>query len=321
MAIEPMTAEFASATPHSDAFGQWEALMQQTFVPLAVHPYADRPFYGRVVTRALAGAPDCHLTTLTGRNHEFRRDTGHIARSGEQYLLVGIQTEGRARLDQDGRSALILPGQMTFFDTSRPYRWTEGERFEQVNVQVPIRLLRELPGLGQLAMPTAVTLPATGAAGVVAAFFRDLARLQQDAPDQADLLARGAVDLFGSAVLLAAGTAPVDTPGAALHREHVLAFLRENYTDADLTADEIAAACHISRRTLFRLFDGPGESLHTTLRRLRIRHAEKLIACERFHAPAAVAFASGFASERHFYRVFQQETGMTPREYRRTHLA
>ncbi|MEU4598280.1 AraC family transcriptional regulator [Nocardia sp. NPDC023988] len=31
---------------------------------------------------------------------------------------------------------------------------------------------------------------------------------------------------------------------------------------------------------------------------------------------AAIAFESGFASERHFYRVFARETGMTPGEYR-----
>ncbi|UGT53516.1 helix-turn-helix domain-containing protein [Nocardia asteroides] len=321
MAIEPMTVELASATPNSSAFGRWEALMQQTYVPLAIAPYPDLPFYGRVATRPLAGADDCHLTALAGTNHEFRRSKSHIADSDEQYLLAGIQLRGRARLNQDGRSVLLRPGEMTFFDTSRPYRWSDGALFEQVNVQVPIRLLRALPGLGQLAFPTAVAVSASSAAGVVANYFRNLARIQEEAPDQADVLAAGAVELFGSAVLLAAGAQPVDTPADALSRERVLVFMRENFTNPELTADEVAHTCHISRRTLFRIFHSSGDSLNTTLRKMRVEHAKELLLRHRSRPPAAVAFGSGFASERHFYRVFLTETGMTPGEYRQSRIS
>ncbi|MFC4124763.1 hypothetical protein [Nocardia rhizosphaerae] len=74
------------------------------------------------------------------------------------------------------------------------------------------------------------------------------------------------LDLFGSAVLLAAGARPVDTPAETLGREQVLAFLRDHCTNPELTIDDVARACLLSRRSLFRLFDGPGDSLGTTLR-------------------------------------------------------
>ncbi|MFF2087741.1 helix-turn-helix domain-containing protein [Nocardia sp. NPDC058176] len=320
MANEPMTLELSSATGRSEACEQWEDRMVQTYVPLSVDIDAEQAFYGRVTTSSLAGTEDFRLTVLAGRNQEFRRSKSHIARSDEHYLLAGIQTQGRARLHQDGRSALILPGEMTFFDTSRPYNWTEGASFGMVLVQVPIRLLREQPGLEQVEFPTAITVPAASAAGVVAGFFRNLARIRDVSPEQADVLSGSALDLIGSAVTLAAGDRPVDVPADTLNRERVLAFLRDHYTDPELTVDEVAHACHISRRTLFRIFDGTGETLNTTLRRMRVRHAKILLSRDRSNLPAAVAFDSGFASERNFYRVFHEETGMTPGEYRQAHL-
>lgn len=96
----------------------------------------------------------------------------------------------------------------------------------------------------------------------------------------------------------------------------MLVHLRQRYTDPALTVDEVARACHISRRTLFRLF-GIGRSYHATLRDLQVRHAQRLLARDASRQLAEVAFASGFAAERTFYRAFQRETGMTPGEYRR----
>lgn len=318
MAPEPTTLELSSATVRSAEWERWEALMSQTYVPLTIDVDLDLPFYGRITTGLLAGRADFSLTWLAGGNQHFRRSKTDIARSDDEYLLASIHTRGRACLTQEGRSAALNPGDMVFYDTSKPYHWSGDQEFEQVVVQVPIRLLRQQPGLARLDLPTAVTVPADSAAGVVTGFFRDLARVQRESAAQADVLARSALDLLGSAVLLVAGARPADAPADALGRERVLTYLRTHYTDPDLTVDEIAAACHISRRTLFRIFDGVDDSLAVTLRRLRVRHAKALLTGERSPTPAEVAFDSGFASERQFYRVFQQETGMTPGEYRGT---
>ncbi|MFE1593192.1 helix-turn-helix domain-containing protein [Nocardia sp. NPDC058705] len=322
MAIE--TYEFSSPTPRSAARDEWEALMSQTYVPLAVDTHPEAPFYGRVTTGSLTGPDDFSLTALAGSNQAFRRSKGHVARSSDGYLLASIHTKGGACLHQHGRSAPVSGGDMVFYDTTVPYHWTNGSGdwsdsrdFEQVVVQVPISLLRDQPGLEQLELPTAVTVPADSAAGVVAGFFRKLARFQHEAPAEAEVLAGSALGLIGSAVLLAAGERPTDSPAEALSREHVMVYLRKRFIDPELSVDEVAAACHISRRTLFRIFDG-GESFNASLRKLRVRHAQSLLISSNSHPSGAIAFGSGFASERHFYRAFHRETGMTPGEYRQS---
>ncbi|MFC9897660.1 helix-turn-helix domain-containing protein [Nocardia sp. NPDC127579] len=317
MAEKPTTSRFSAPTARSAARDEWEALMARTYVPLAVDADPEGPFYGRLTTGSLNGPADFSLSTIAGSNQELRRTARHIARSDEEYLLASIQTRGRACLNQDGRSAYVSDGDMVFYDTSRPYNWTNpGEEFEQVVVQIPIALLRRQPGMGRLELPTAVTVPAASAAGVVAGFFRDLARVRDEAPDQAEILASSALDLMGSAVSLTARTLPIDTCADALGREHIMSYLRQRCTDPDLSIDEVARACHISRRTLFRLFKGAGDSYTGTVRKLRVRHAKTLLTREQSIPPALVAFESGFASERTFYRAFQLETGMTPSEYR-----
>ncbi|WP_181700701.1 helix-turn-helix domain-containing protein [Nocardia sp. GTS18] len=312
----PTTIEFSTPESRGEEVDRWAALMEQTYFPLAFGPIRDAPVYGKVTSGALPGAADFSLTVLAGHNHQYLRTKTHVARAAEEYVLVSIQVAGEARLTQSGRSVLLEPGQMTILDGSLPSLWDEAVAFEQVLVQIPVGTLRERPGLSAVPIPAAVAIEPDSPAGVVATYFRNLARIRERAPAQAEILARSALDLLGSAVLLTAGVAPVDTPSDALSREHVMTYLRDNYTDPDLTADDIAAACHISRRTLFRLFAGPGESLNTTLRTLRLRHATRLLTNNHHLPTAAVAFASGFSSERHFYRVFHHETGTTPGEYR-----
>ncbi|MFC6009679.1 helix-turn-helix domain-containing protein [Nocardia lasii] len=319
MTIEPTTLEFSASSPRSVEFEQWAAVTERAYFPLSLEPVEEGPTFGRLTSGVLPGAEDFSLVAHAGGNQEYRRTKTHVARAAEEYLLVSIQVSGRARLTAGGRSVTLLPGQMTFLDSALPSLWDGSMAFEQVLVQLPSRILRQQPGLSEVRIPTAGLVVPESPAGVVGTYFRELARVRQESPAQADILAAGALDLLGSAVLLAAGGKPIDTPADTLSREHVLIYLRKRCTDADLTIDEVAAACHISRRTLFRLFSGPGDSFAVTLRRMRTRHARKLLMREGFPSPAAVAFASGFASERHFYRVFQAETGMTPGEYRHAH--
>ena len=47
----------------------------------------------------------------------------------------------------------------------------------------------------------------------------------------------------------------------AVRRSEALAYMRSHLTDPDLDAGHIATSLHLSRRTLFRLFEGTGESV------------------------------------------------------------
>ncbi|MFC4124760.1 helix-turn-helix domain-containing protein [Nocardia rhizosphaerae] len=300
--------------PVGEAFAQWESFLSESYVPLAVEPGQERPFHGRIVR---GGAmPGFELSTVGGSAQRVRRTRSGIADTDGEFLFVSILTAGFGRMHQDGRIGVVRPGDMVFYDTTRTYHWDLEGSWEQVVARVPLDLLDEHLSIDRAALPTATTIPAGSAGGVVAAFFRDLARIQRSAPADAAVLAGSGVKLVASVIALAGGERPSGQSAQALTREQVLSYMRTNCGDPGLTVDSIAHACLMSRRSLYRLFDEQGEGLSTVLRRMRIERAKSMLALDTQRPAAAIAHASGFASERHFFRAFRVATGMTPGEYR-----
>ncbi|MFJ2665114.1 helix-turn-helix domain-containing protein [Nocardia fluminea] len=296
-----------------ESFAEWESLLSESYVPLMVEPGDGGTFHGRIER---SSQPGFELSTVSAGGQRIRRTRRGIAKTEGEFLLVSILTEGSGLLHQDDRVALVRPGDMVFYDTSRPYHWDLDGQWSQVVVQTPLEVLRQQLGPGGFPLPTAVTVTADSAGGVVAGFFRDLARIQQSAPGHAAVLADNGVKLLASAVRLASGEIPSGQPAQALSREQVLSFMRTRCADPSLTIDDIARACLVSRRTLYRLFGDVEDGLSAVLRRMRVECARTLLTRDPGRATATVALASGFASERHFFRAFRLETGMTPGEFR-----
>lgn len=296
-----------------ESFAEWESWLSESYVPLTVDPQRDQPFHGGIRRHRMRGFD---LSSVSASGQRIRRTKSGIARTDGEFLLVSIVTEGFGRLHQDGRIAAVRPGEMVFYDTSRPYHWDIEGSWAQVVVQAPMAELLTHLGTESARLPTAVTVTADSAGGVVSGFFRQLAAVVQTEPGQAAVLADNGVALLASAVRLAAGGLPAGEPARALSREQVLAFMRARCTDPGLTIDAIARACLVSRRGLYRLFDEVGDGLSTVLRRMRVECAKAMLVADSMKSMTSIAASAGFSSERHFFRAFREETGMTPREYR-----
>ncbi|MDQ0382572.1 AraC-like ligand-binding domain-containing protein [Amycolatopsis thermophila] len=301
-----------SAVAAARAFEYWRDLICDTFVQLAAAPTRPGRFDGRLVH---ADLDSFEMTTVHASGQRVRRTPQLIARAGEEYLLASIQTRGQGRIEQDGRVAELAPGQMALYDSTRPYTLHFDGPFEQVVVQVPLNGMLAETGLRDARGVTAVTLGVDSPAGVVAQYFRGLARLQETDPLGAATLATQGRALMASALSLAAGQTPRND---VLTRRRIEAFLHAHHADPDLTVDDVARAFLISRRTLYRLFAGAPGGVGTVLRRIRVEHAKSLLRADPGRPLDSVAVACGFAGERQFYRVFRQETGLSPGQFRGT---
>ncbi|MCC3159830.1 response regulator [Hymenobacter sp. 15J16-1T3B] len=117
--------------------------------------------------------------------------------------------------------------------------------------------------------------------------------------------------------------APAPRPGAAtpaapdlLPQWRAVAALR--LTDPDFGPADLAAALHLSERTLYRrLSELAGLTPAAWLRELRLDHARRLLESGAFGTVAEVAYAAGFANAKHFSTLFAQRYGRKPSEYRR----
>ncbi|UGT53342.1 helix-turn-helix domain-containing protein [Nocardia asteroides] len=295
-----------------EAFGQWESVLSTGFVPVEIAPAGECAFAAHLDQVAIGGT---ELSIATSTGQDIRRTRSAIAASDGEFMLVSIHTHGEGQVQQDDRTGRMGPGDMIFYDSTRPFRMTVDMPATQVVVQVPLETIRTILGTRDLPVATAKTLPAAGAGGVVSEFFCNLARLHQRKPAEAQVLGQCAAPLFASALLLADGLVPTGPAAAAVKREQVLHFLRRHCTDPALTVDQIARACFVSRRSLYRLFDS-SHGLVAVIRDMRLEQARSMMLYQPYRSTAAIAAACGFASERQFYRAFRADTGLTPGEFR-----
>jgi AraC-like DNA-binding protein len=221
---------------------------------------------------------------------------------------------------QDGREALLAPGDLTFYDTTRPYSLRFAEPY---GLQV-FALPRQALGLSEeeVRRLTAVaTRPDEGLAALVASF---LVRLASDAAgylsQTGDVLARNAVDLLTTlaAERLGRGLATRDDSATTALRLRVHAFIDRHLSDPDLSPETVAAAHHVSVRYLHYLFQEQGTTVSRWIRHRRLEACRRELARRATGgvAVAAVAQRFGLTSPAHFSRVFRAAYGMSPREWR-----
>ncbi|MBL1075139.1 helix-turn-helix domain-containing protein [Nocardia sp. 2] len=312
---EPAVVEVRTTPEVSEeeAFEQWEAAVAQAYVPMSVTPVRTGEFRARIVQSRFA---DIDVSTVNATGQRIIRAPRMIHEPDEPYLFASVTTHGRGWLEQDGRVGEMADGGLMLYVSSRPFTAHFEHTWGVVAVQVPLAQVVLAAGVPPDRLPTAVRLPPVGAAGIVGQFFCGLARLQHVDPVQAAVLARHGTGLLASVVQLAAGEIPDDEAGQALTRQRAMTFIERNYTDPGLTVERVASACAVSRRTLYRLFEQGEDGVASMLRRMRIEHAVALIRTDRVRPLLSIARASGFVSERQFYRAFKRETGMTPGEFR-----
>jgi AraC-like DNA-binding protein len=110
--------------------------------------------------------------------------------------------------------------------------------------------------------------------------------------------------------MVATGLEQPTTPTVA---EAARAALCAGLADGALRAADVAAALHMSERTLHRRLAAEGVHLHQLLDDVRRQQALDLLAHTDL-ATKEIAAALGFASARSFHRAFRRWTGSTPRQ-------
>ena len=61
------------------------------------------------------------LVEVSSTSHEVHRTPALIAQSNQRYFKLNLQLQGTGLLIQDNREAVLHPGDLSIYDTSRPY--------------------------------------------------------------------------------------------------------------------------------------------------------------------------------------------------------
>ncbi len=113
-----------------------------------------------------------------------------------------------------------------------------------------------------------------------------------------------------------------DTSSHFTHDKHIshlffntLRYIIKHFKEP-ITLSEISDVVGISKRHLARVFqENTGQTINSYIVHLRLLHAMRLLATTD-RTVTDIMYDAGFSCTTHFYRVFREQTGKTPREYR-----
>ncbi|MEA2178869.1 MAG: hypothetical protein QOG77_2166 [Solirubrobacteraceae bacterium] len=277
----------------AERFSYWRELICDTFVGLD----AERPGRGFTGTLRTAVAGPVRLTRVRSVGQHVVRSRRQIERATREDVLVSVQRAGRGLVRQDGREALLGPGDMALYDATRPYTLTFDGPFAQTVFQLPRALLAER--VGPLDGLTASRVPAPQAL-------------------RGDVGGETALDLL--AVALGARLGRAVSPAEA-HRRAIRMHVERHLGDPSLSPASIAAAHALSLRYVHRLWAQEcAETLGRHILRRRLERCRDDLA-DPARTVTDIAFGWGFRSPAHFSRAYRAHFGVPPSEHRQATLS
>jgi AraC-like DNA-binding protein len=263
------------------------------------------------------------LVVCLGRTSALKLErTPSLARDAMQPCIFAlVQLTGSRTIAQNGREAVLHPGDLAIYDSTAPYTLHSDSGVQGAFFRIPHAALALPHNMIRNVCAESLS-PGHPVTSLTGDYIRRLATDPElsTAPN-AELIAHPSMELVRAVIAIhleadqfAAG------PLAATMQLRILEYARRHLHDPDLCADQIAAAHYISVRYLYRLLAAGGISLADWIRTQRLKACrQELATASTTTTIEAVARRHGFSNMPSFSRAFRTEYGLSPREWRDRH--
>ena len=282
----------------------------------------DFPEAGPVVRGMLADIGALRISSIRSNVTKVER-TPHLARDDlAPSLMLGLQVSGSSLVIQEGREAVVRPGDLVVYSSTSQYTLVDSEGYRQHQFRMPLEKLA-LPW-DVVRQVTATRLsPGHPVADLAAVYFRHLAgRPSAFADAGGDAVSQPSMELIRAVIsthLDVTSTTARESLRATLQMR-ILEYVRAHLGDPTLSAAQIAAEHHISVRHLYNVLAAGGISLGEWIRSRRLEACRDELGrgLSQHVTIASVARRWGFRDASSFGRLFRAEYGLSPREWRET---
>lgn len=246
--------------------------------------------------------------------------TSHLGRDGPvPSVFLGLQMTGSSLVIQDGKEAVLRPGELVLYDSTLPFTLVDLEGVRQHKIRIPVENLALPRDLLQQVL--AVILgPGQPVADLAAAYFQHIAsRSDLFSHPGSEAVSRPGIELLRALIATHVEAAAITKASMqATLQLRILAYVRAHLGDPTLNAAQIAAEHHISVRHLYNVLAVADISLGDWIRTQRLEACRNELA-----GPGAglvtissVAQRWGFRDPSSFGRLFRAAYGLSPREWR-----
>jgi AraC-like DNA-binding protein len=296
----------------------WQELVSRTFGPVEVTTDLRAVFRGRIESTDLG---PLRLSAVLSDVLCVRRTSRVVSPDDPQCHLILMTLHESARLRQDGREAVLLPGDIAICDTTRPYELASPAGLRLLVITCPRPLIR-------LAARDVERLTATrfcgdrGVGALVSPFLSGLMDRVADCDECSVVhLADNVIDLLRTMFEQHLRAAELVTDKRQRLLTRVLRFVEDNLHDPALGPAQIAASLHMSTRYVHKLFAAEGTTACVWIRTRRLEHCRRDLADPALttRSVSVVAAAWGLPDPSRFSRLFREAYQVSPREYRLRH--
>ncbi|GAA5142984.1 AraC-like ligand-binding domain-containing protein [Pseudonocardia adelaidensis] len=297
-------------------FEAWRHAVSSAFVPIDARVDVAGGFAGRLSAHRFG---DVSLACVAGSAVTVSRTPRMIRREDRGLVKMSMQMRGHGLIVQDGREAVLAPGDMALNDASRPYTLDFSDDFLMLVVMLPRDALNTRTF--EFSRLTARTISGRSGTGAVLASMTT-SLVGQSAAGELEpsvYLSDAIVNLLDA---ICAETAGSPRRPADAHRTAMLlrvqGFIEDHLGESDLATARIAAEHHVSVRYVQKLFESAGTTVREWIRMRRIERCRHDLLDARLSSVPVGAIGSrwGFTDPAHFSRVIRQHLGLPPSELR-----
>ena len=259
-------------TSVSHNFRAYRQAVVSSFVPLDVSRVSADPFWGRLRS---VDFDDAHVHEVTASQHMVERTETLVAASDERFYKASLQVSGTGLLIQDGREAVLQPGDLAIYDTARPYSMI----FEQDMRMLVLMFPREQLGLppDMMRQLTAHRFSSVdGLGAMIIPFLQNVSQnLDRVGGATGPRLVRTAIDLITTMFANELDLEADPRDSHQLLMQQVRHYIETNLGSPELSPTQIAAAHFISTRHLHGLFREKGTTVSTWIRERRLENCRR----------------------------------------------
>jgi AraC family transcriptional activator of tynA and feaB len=295
----------------------WRETVCKNFVDVEVTTNLTPDFCGDLTSRKMG---DLRISAVDATAHSARSKLRNTSGSREDCIYAVVMLSGGGFFEQDAREAFLLPGDLTFYDATRPHYLAFNQSINMLLVHLSRSRLREhVAGLEQCT--TRRINGSSGVGAIVSTYMRVLASQAEETtlPNQTGL-AECTFDLLAAAISSVRPNGALQSRSRSLSLCRVKEFIEQHLADPTLNTDAISVGVGLSPRYINKLFDDEGSSSSL----LRYVWARRLEHCRRDlsdvahlgHRVSDIALRWGFNDLSHFSRAFKARFNMSPRQFR-----
>jgi AraC-like DNA-binding protein len=279
----------------------------------------DFPEAGPVVRGTLSDHGALRISCIASNATKVERTPRQARDDLAPCLLLGLQISGSSLVVQDGREAVVRPGDLVVYRSTAQYTLIDGAGYRQHQLRMPLEKLALPPDVVREVTATRLC-PGHPLSDLAAHYLHGLAsRPKAFAGAAADAMSQASLELIRAVISAHLELAPTTKEALqATLQMRILEDARAHLDDPTLNAARIAAEHHISVRHLYNVLAAGGISLGDWIRSRRLQGCRDELAdsLSRNLTIAAVARRWGFRDASTFGRLFRAEYGLSPREWR-----